>query len=52
GTFIDGVRIEPDVPATVPPDCIIHFGKYETRFMAPTVFREYLTSLAGRVLSP
>ncbi|MCA9661811.1 MAG: FHA domain-containing protein [Myxococcales bacterium] len=48
GTYIDGVRLEEGVPVALPPDCIIHFGKYETRFMAPEVFRQHLEALAGR----
>lgn len=48
GTFIDGERLDAEAPRAIPPDCIIHFGKYEARFMAPEVFRAHLEALAGR----
>lgn len=42
GTYVDGERIPPNEPYPLPADCIVFFGKYETRFMMPEVFRQYL----------
>lgn len=45
GTYVDGVRIPPDEPYPLPEDCVVFFGKYETRFMKPEAFRRHLLGL-------
>lgn len=45
GTYVDGVRIPSDAPYPLPADCIVFFGKYETRFMMPEAFRRHLHGL-------
>lgn len=45
GTYVDGVRIPADAPYPLPPDCVVFFGKYETRFMMPEEFRKHLHAL-------
>lgn len=48
GTYVDGERIAPGSAHRLPADCILFFGKYETRFMMPEVFRAHLAALVDR----
>lgn len=45
GTYVDGVRIPQGATYPLPADCIVFFGKYETRFMMPAEFRRHLEGL-------
>ena len=47
GTFVNGARLKEGEARVLPDDCIIFFGKYETRYMAPAVFKRHLEVLAG-----
>lgn len=45
GTYVDGEKIAPGEPFPLPADCVVFFGKYETRFMMPDRFRRHLEEL-------
>ncbi len=47
GTYVNGERLAPQSPQRLPADCILHFGKYETRFMMPANFRQHVLAILG-----
>jgi predicted component of type VI protein secretion system len=49
GSYVDGERLTPLTAHRLPDDCIIYFGKYETRFMMPAVFRKHLEDLLALI---